>query len=241
METSLPVALSGQIAMEKRLETLAHNIANARTVGFRAEEVRFEELLSRTGPDPVSFVSSGATYLSNRTGALTQTGNPLDLAVRGEAFFAFQGDNGPVYTRDGRMQVSPEGTVQTLTGKPLLDAGGATVQIDPAGGPLTIGGDGRIHQAGQQIGAIGLFRIPAGANVTRHDTSGVVSDVPAVPVIEFLSDNILQGYVEEANVNPIHEITRLITLQRAFESAANVVQTNDRSLGDAIKSLGSNR
>lgn len=238
METSLPVALSGQLAMEKRLETLAHNIANARTVGFRAEEVRFEELLSRTAPDPVSFVTKGDTYLSNRSGALTQTGNPLDVAVRGEAFFAYQGDNGTVYTRDGRMQVTAEGMLQTITGRSLLDAGGQALQIDPAGGPLTIGGDGMIHQNGQQVAAIGLFRIPQGANTTRADTSGVISDVPAVPVVEFLSDNVVQGYVEEANVNPVQEMTRLIALQRAFESASNVVQSNDRSLSAAIKELG---
>ncbi|MER0236751.1 flagellar basal-body rod protein FlgF [Fulvimarina sp. MAC8] len=238
METSLPVALSGQLAMEKRLETLAHNIANARTVGFRAEEVRFEELLSRTAPDPVAFVTKGETYLSNKSGALTQTGNPLDLAVRGEAFFAYQGDNGMVYTRDGRMEITAEGMVQTVTGRPLLDVGGQALQVDPAGGPLTVGGDGMIHQNGQQVAAIGLFRIPQGANTTRADTSGVVSDVPATPVVEFLSDNVVQGYVEEANVNPVQEMTRLIALQRAFESAANVVQSNDRSLSEAIKTLG---
>ena len=138
METSLPVALSGQIAMEKRLETLAHNLANVRTVGFRAEEVRFEELLSRTAPDPVAFVTEGETYLSNKSGALTQTGNPLDLAIRGEAFFAYQGQNGLIYTRDGRMEVTPEGTLQTLTGRPLVDSGGAPLQIDPAGGPIVV-------------------------------------------------------------------------------------------------------
>ncbi|RFC64096.1 flagellar basal-body rod protein FlgF [Fulvimarina endophytica] len=241
METSLPVALSGQIAMEKRLETLAHNIANARTVGFRAEEVRFEELLSRTGKDPVAFVTEGETYLSNKSGAMTQTGNPLDLAVRGEAFFAFQGDQGLVYTRDGRLQIAPDGSVQTLTGRAIVDAGGAALQLDPAGGPIVVDGRGMIQQNGQEVGAVGLFRIPANANVTRHDNSGVVSDIPAAPVVDFLSDSVIQGYVEEANVNPLKEITRLITLQRAFESAANVVETNDRSLGEAIRSLGANR
>lgn len=238
METSLPVALSGQIAMEKRLETLAHNLANVRTVGFRAEEVRFEELLSRTAPDPVAFVTEGETYLSNKSGALTQTGNPLDLAIRGEAFFAYQGQNGLIYTRDGRMEVTPEGTLQTLTGRPLVDSGGAPLQIDPAGGPIVVSAGGMIHQNGQQVGAVGLFRIPQGANLSRADTSGVRSDRPGVPVVEFTSDSVVQGYVEEANVNPVMEMTRLIALQRAFESAANVVETNNQSLSEAIRTLG---
>ena len=88
------------------------------------------------------------------------------------------------------------------------------------------------------VGAVGLFRIPQGANLSRADTSGVRSDRPGVPVVEFTSDSVVQGYVEEANVNPVMEMTRLIALQRAFESAANVVETNNQSLSEAIRTLG---
>ena len=183
-------------------------------------------------------MTEGETYLSNKSGALTQTGNPLDLAIRGEAFFAYQGQNGLIYTRDGRMEVTPEGTLQTLTGRPLVDSGGAPLQIDPAGGPIVVSAGGMIHQNGQQVGAVGLFRIPQGANLSRADTSGVRSDRPGVPVVEFTSDSVVQGYVEEANVNPVMEMTRLIALQRAFESAANVVETNNQSLSEAIRTLG---
>ncbi len=241
MEASLPVALSAQIALERRLDTLAHNLANIRTVGFRSEEVKFDEMIKKGdgfGAEPVSMTSEGASFLSTRNGELTQTGNPLDMAVAGDAWFGFQGPNGVVYTRDGRMRVNQAGTVETLTGYPLVDAGGAQIQIDPNGGAINIARDGMITQGGRQLGAVGLFTIPATAKLTRFDTSGVVPDQAAQPALDFSQAGVMQGFVEGSNVNPILELTRLIEIQRAFESAANMIQSNERSLGDAIQTLG---
>jgi flagellar basal-body rod protein FlgF len=239
MQTSLPVALSAQLSMEKRLDTIANNIANSRTAGFRAEEVKFEQLISRTGTEPVSFASEGETYLSTRTGELTQTGNPLDLAASGEGYFAFQGPNGPIYTRDGRMRVNPQGGLETLNGYAVLDVGGAPLEIDPNGGPLGVARDGMITQNGQQIGAVGLFAMPVGAQLSRFENSGVIPDQAAVPIVDFANAGVMQGFVEGSNVNPVLEISRLIALQRAFDSAANLIQNSERSLDDAVKSLGS--
>ena len=140
MDASLAPALSAQLAIEKRLDTLANNLANARTVGFRAEEVKFEEYVKQSAEfngDPTSLASAGTTYLSTDAGEITQTGNPLDLAVTGDAYFAYQGANGPIYTRDGRMRINQAGQIETLTGKALLDVGGAPLQIDPNGGRST--------------------------------------------------------------------------------------------------------
>ena len=244
MEASLPPALSAQLAIERRLDTLAHNLANLRTAGFRSEEVKFDEMLKAGdgfGADPVSLASQGKTFLSTKTGELTQTGNPLDMAVSGDAYFGFQGPNGTVYTRDGRMRINQAGTVETLNGRPLLDAGGAQIQVDPNGGALTIARDGMITQDGRQLGAVGLFTIPATAKLTRFDTSGVIPDQAAQPALDFSQAGVMQGFVEGSNVNPILEMTRLIELQRAFESAANLIQSNERSVGDAIQTLGSNK
>ncbi|MEX6504956.1 flagellar basal-body rod protein FlgF [Jiella sp. M17.18] len=242
MDASLAPALSAQLAVERRLDTLANNLANARTAGFRAEEVKFDELIKQAagGGDPTSLASEGDTYISTAVGEMTQTGNPLDMAVTGDGFFAYRGANGQTaYTRDGRMRINQSGGIETLTGHPLLDVGGAPLQVDPNGGPLIIARDGMITQKGQQIGAVGLFAMPEGAKLSRADTSGVVPDKPAQAVLDFSQNGVIQGYVEGSNVNPILEMTRLIELQRAFDSAANLVQTNEHSLSDAIQTLGS--
>lgn len=238
MQTSLPVALSAQLAMEKRLDTLANNLANVGTAGFRAEEVKFESVMSRTSSRSVAFASQGQQYLSTRAGALTETGNPLDMAVAGEAFFAIQTPKGTVYTRDGRMQMSDAGELRTINGEPFLDVGGAPLQIDPNSGPIHIAHDGMITQAGGQIGAVGLFKMPAGANLSRAGTSGVVPDAKAQPIVDFNEDRIAQGFVEGSNVNPILEMTRLIEVQRIFEQAANMIQTSENSLNEAVTQLG---
>ncbi|MAP18036.1 MAG: flagellar basal-body rod protein FlgF [Aurantimonas sp.] len=240
METALPVALSAQLAMSKRLDTIAHNVANSRTTGFRAEEIKFEELISLSAPEPVSFASEGTTYFSTRSGEMTQTGNPLDMAVDGDAFFAFQGPNGPVYTRDGRMRINAQGMVETISGYPLVDVGGAPLQVDPNAGPVTITRDGMITQNGAQAEAVGLFQLPAGAKLTRFENSGLIPDRAAVPIVEFADVGVLQGFQEGSNVNPMLEISRLISLQRAFENASNLVQSSERTLDDAVKTLGTN-
>ena len=102
MQDSLYVALSSQIALERRLDTIADNVANASTIGFRATGVKFEDVVSGSGPKSVSFASSGKTYLSGAHGAMTQTGNPFDFAVQGDAWFGIDTPAGTVMTRDGR-------------------------------------------------------------------------------------------------------------------------------------------
>lgn len=238
MQTSLPVALSAQLAMEKRLDTIADNIANSRTAGFRATEVKFESFLSAAGKEPVAFASEGKTYISTKAGEMTQTGNPLDVAVNGEAFFAVKGPNGPIYTRDGRMTMTESGDLVSLAGNPMLDVGGAPLQVDPRGGSLTIARDGMISQGGNQVGALGLFEMPAGADLHRAGNSGVVPDTPAIPLVDFGDTNVLQGFAEGSNVNPILEITRLIEVQRAFESAATFTEASEQSLNKAVSMLG---
>ncbi len=207
MQSNIYVALSAQMALQRRLDTLANNVANTNTVGFRGEEMSFEELVAPAGKDPVSFVSQGENHISTKTGEITQTGNALDVAVRGDSWLAIQTPNGVAYTRDGRMQMNSEGVVTTLDGYPFLDAGGVPVQLNPNDPPPTINKAGTIEQAGNNLGALGLYRMPRGAKLTRAEGVSVVSDLPPTPELDFLSNGVVQGYVEKSNVNPILEMT----------------------------------
>lgn len=240
MQSGLYVGLSAQIALHKRLETLANNVANANTAGFRAEEVRFETLLTQAGEKDVAFSSTGDTFLSRKTGALDKTDNPLDVAVSGDGWMAFQGPNGPVYTRDGRMRITEAGALQTLNGHAVVDAGGAPIVVDPSAGPLSIARDGMITQGARQVGAIGLFALAEDAKLTRFGNSGVVPDRPAAPILEFTRHGFAQGFSEKSNVDPVMEMSRLILVQRLFESLTSSMEASEASVGDAIKTLGSN-
>jgi flagellar basal-body rod protein FlgF len=240
MESSLSVSLSAQLALQRRLDTIAHNVANASTAGFRAEEVKFETLLSQLSADPVAYASAGGTYLSRRGGELIKTDNLLDVAVEGDAWLAISTAAGQVYTRDGRMRMTETGELQSINNHPILDAGGAPIQLDPTAGLPRIARDGMITQNGRQVGAIGLFVIDANAKLERHENSGVIPDRPATPALDFTKVGVAQGYMERANVNPVMEITQLIAVQRTFEAINASVGEAESSLRDAIKTLGSN-
>ncbi len=112
MQSGLYVGISSQIALERRLNTIADNMANMNTVGFRSTEVKFDEVMSKTQNDigaKVAFVTQGNDYLSTRTGDMQRTGNPLDFAVKGNAWFQLDTPAGKVLTRDGRFTMDEPG------------------------------------------------------------------------------------------------------------------------------------
>jgi flagellar basal-body rod protein FlgF len=238
MQSGLYVTLSAQVAIDRRLTTIATNIANQSTPGYRAEEVDFKALFSRSGDTPVAFVSHGETHISRQPGVPIKTDNPLDVAVQGDCWLALQTPAGTVYTRDGRMRMQTGGALRSFAGYPVLDAGNSPITLDPNAGPVTIAQDGMITQSGRQIGAIGLFNLDNSATLKRFDNSSVMSSKPATPVLDFTKNGTAQGYVEGANVNPLMEMEKLILLSRTFENVASAIEGSETSLEDAIKILG---
>ena len=235
----LYVAVSAQVALERRLETIADNIANMNTIGYRATGVSFETEMVRAGDAAMSYVSPGSDYLSRRIGGLVKTDNSLDFAIQGDGWFGIRTLSGTAYTRDGRARVDESGTLRTLNGDPILDAGGDPILVDSAGGPLVVSADGMISQNGRQVGAIGLFAIDPNASLRRAENSGVVPDKPAKPILDFARDGVVQGAVESSNVDPVKEMTRLIEVTRAFDGVAAESAQSEGSVQDAIKTLGS--
>jgi len=239
MQTSIYVALSGELALERRLGTVAQNVANAGTIGFRAEGVHFSEVVSRVPQVPTSFTTGGDTHLSTAGGGLTRTGNPLDVAIRGDGWLAIDTPSGIAYTRDGRLQVLESGELVSLNGYPVLDVGGAPILIDPAAGPVMVANDGMLTQSSRQIGAIGLFEFDTAAPYTRFENSAIISSRPGAPILDFTANGLVAGFLEESNVNPVMEMTCLIRISRAFEALAAAVDENGATLKDAIQILSS--
>jgi len=239
MQNGLYVAASAEMALERRLETIADNIANMNTPGFRATGVSFETEVAKAGQTSLSFVSPGLQFITRRTGEIVKTDNPLDFAVQGNGWFGIETPSGTAYTRDGRARIDETGALRTLNGDAILDAGGAPIILEGASGAITVSSDGMITQNGRQVGAIGLFVIDPGASLTRAENSSVVPDKPATPILEFTRDGVVQGAVEGSNVDPVREMTRLIEVTRAFDGAAAEASQSESSLEDAIKTLGS--
>ena len=237
MEVGLSVGLSGQIATEQRLTSLAQNVANSRTVGFRATEIRFEEVLREADEAQISMVSEGQEFISPRTGGMEKTGNTLDFAIAGDAWFSVQTDAGNVMTKDGRFTVDTLGALKTLSGNPVLDAGGAPIQLDPTAGPIEVGTDGSIIQNRQQVAGLGLYSFDPGLDFVRYGESAFIANETVEPLVDRGDVSVMQGYVEQSNVNPVHEITRLIAVQRGFEQNVAAVEESEDSLQRLIQAL----
>lgn len=233
--------MSSQIALERRLTTIADNMANLNTVGFRSTEVKFDQVLSKTQNDlnaKIAFVSQGNDYLSTRTGEFQQTGNSLDFAIKGDAWFAIDTPVGQVLTRDGRFTMKETGELVSLRGYPVLDAGGAPIQLNRNGGPPTIGADGKLIQDGRQVATLGLFTADISRGFVRYENSGVTTVDQPQPVVDNSEIAVMQGYIENSNVNGIGEMTQLIQVNRAFESISSLIRDSESSMTDAIKTLG---
>ena len=216
-------------------------MANMTTAGFRATEVKFDEVLSKTRNDlnaNVAFVSQGNDYLSTRSGALDQTGNPLDVAIKGDAWFAIDTPAGQVLTRDGRFSMRETGELISTQGFPVLDAGGAPIQLNRAGGTPTIGADGRISQDGNPVATLGLFTADISQGYQRYENGGVIPVDNPQPVLDSFDVSVAQGYVEQSNVNGIGQMTQLIQVNRAFEAISALMRDTENNFAEAIKTLG---
>lgn len=239
MQGSIYVSLSSQIALERRLTTLADNVANANTTGFRATEIKFNEVLADTGSADVSFVDQGEEFLKTSNGGLRNTGNQLDFALRGDAWFMIETPTGRMLTRDGRFSITDNGQLVNINGYPVLDAGEAPIELDPNIGPPKAGKDGGLMQNGVRVAAIGLFQADLTQGYYRKEALGIVPTIQPEPLIDTESAGMLQGYVEQSNVNPISEMSHLIMISRAFENVSAMMNSTEDVLKEAIRTLGS--
>ena len=124
MRTTSYLALSRQAVLERQMTNVANNLANAATTGYRAEHMVFEDTLHRAGRQRVAFVQDVGLARDLAPGPITQTGNPLDLAIEGQGYLAFETDAGTRYGRAGRLEIAPDGRLVNSAGRPVLDDGG---------------------------------------------------------------------------------------------------------------------
>ena len=231
-------ALSAQIALQKRLDTIANNVANGSTVGFRAEQVRFATVDSDRALPATSFAETGQTYLSGATGEIFRTDDPFDVAIDGDAWIAVQTVAGRAFTKDGRLQMTSTGELRTLTGHGVLDPGGSPILLVPTDGPPVIGRDGSIMQGGRSVGAIGLFALERGGRLDRGPDVTVVSNGRATPLVDTAAAGLRQGFLERSNVNSVTEMSKLILDQRLFEAVTAAVSDVEQTRQSALRILG---
>jgi flagellar basal-body rod protein FlgF len=241
MDITSTVAMSRLVAQQRVLDVLANNLANANTPGFKAERVQFSDWLARqsgskvpAGGSTIAYTQDRATWREQRDGTITHTGNPLDLALTGNGYFTVNTATGPRLTRDGRFALMPNGTIADAAGEPLLDTGGQPIQLAPTDTGITIAGDGTVSSVNGQIGQIGVVA-PADPMLLRAQGGTLLQSLsPTVPVA---SPRIEQGAVEDSNVQPVLEVTRMIDGERSFEFLTQFLQAESDRQQSAIQKL----
>ncbi len=242
MDNSINIALSRLSVQQRAMDVVASNLANLSSPGYRAERTVFADWLVRepTGATPrgernIAFAQTRATYRDRTEGAISATGNPLDLALTGDGYFTVQTNNGTRLTRGGRFSLAADGTVTDDNANPLLDVNGKPIKISTADTQLTVKGDGTLSS---QNGTLAQIAVVAPNDPNRLTAEGgklFRADVPTTPVAK---PKIMQGALEESNVQPIAEVTRMISTERDFQFVAQFVEAAGQRKQTAIDKLG---
>ena len=242
MENAMLVGLSRQIALGRQLDVLSNNLANVTTNGFKARSSRFEEYTAsparadafRSPDRPLSFVIDAGTPLDTSSGAIEMTGNPLDIAIKGDAFFAVQTPGGERYTRNGALTLDAQGQMVTSDGNPILGDGGP-ITIGPQETNLSIAQDGTVSTSQGQRGKIRLVRF-ADADALENAGANTFSS-RATPQPAGNAGRVEPGALERSNVKSILEMTRLIEVNRAYATVAGMMGRMDEMKRTAMSRL----
>jgi flagellar basal-body rod protein FlgF len=235
------LSMSGAKATMQRQDTLANNLANVSTVGFRAELAAFRSVpVQGSGASTRVYALESTPGYDSSTGAVTATGRNLDIAVKGNSWLAVQGlDGTEAYTRAGALDVSTDGTLTTAGGLTVLGDGGP-IQLPPNAEPQ-IGSDGTVTAKGSdgKITAVGKLKLVTPESPLQRGTDGLFRS----PDGDLSSDpnaRVQDGALEGSNVSSVETMVAMISAARQFEAQMKMLQTaeGDEKASAQLLSLG---
>ena len=235
MDINSNVATSRLAAQERAIDVIATNVANMNTPGFKAERMQFSDWLDRQRDgSSIAYTQDRATWHELSPGPLHQTGNPLDLAIAGDGYFSVSTPAGPRLTRDGRFGVMPDGTIANSAGQALMDMSGRAIHLSPTDTQLTVSGDGTLSSQNGVLATIGV--------VTPRDPMQLIAEGGTLfrsgsNTTQVAKRQVVQGEIEESNVQPVAEMTRLIEGERTFQFLTQYVQAESDRANNAINKI----
>jgi flagellar basal-body rod protein FlgF len=242
MENAVLIGLSRQVALGRELDVIANNVANVSTTGFKARSSRFRTYLQSAASAPtarpadrqIAYPVDAGTPMDTSSGAVERTGNPLDLAIKGDGFFTVQTAAGERYTRDGAFQLDATGTLVTSEGQPVLGERGP-ITLSPQEKSISVGPDGTVSTDQGQRGKVRLVRFASMDNL-RSEGGNLFSSGAAAEAAG-PTTRIEPSALERSNVKPVVEMTRLMEVSRAYAESAALVSRLDDLKRSAISRL----
>lgn len=241
MQVSGLVLTNYQDALTRALDVVANNIANVNTTGYKRQEVQFETLVNRPTPsEQINFGTDRGTLRNTAQGPLLTTGNPLDVAIQGEGYFPIQTQTGMRYTRGGSFVLNGEGEIVTPTGDKLLGDGDQPITVPDDARDITISADGTISAksgTGKDVTQLGKLKI---VKFSREQDLQITGNnlYSASETPQPATDSVLvQGMVEQSNVQSVNEITNMISILRNYQHVMRMLDQEHQRMTTAINRL----
>ncbi|HSZ67058.1 MAG TPA: flagellar basal-body rod protein FlgF [Xanthobacteraceae bacterium] len=250
MENALLVGLSRQMVLGHELDTIANNIANIDTTGFKADKNVFGQYLQSHASDEnfngrdrqVDFVDDRTGYIDMAPGAIDRTGSPLDVAIDGKAYFVVQTARGQRYTRNGAFQINGAGQLVTSNGDAVLgQSGPITFQSTDHNINISLSGIITVQEGNSTIDAQrGTLQLASFANpqvLQKDGASTFMAPASVTPNPASTNTNVVQGEIEKSNVNGVAEMARLIEITRSYTDVANILSQEGDLRRNALSQL----
>jgi len=234
MENAGYIALSRQTALWRQMDQVANNMANVNTAGFKSEQSLFTDYVAKVRTDrslfkdKIAYTEDFGTVRDLSEGAFNATGNPLDVAIKGDGYFTVEDVSGnELYTRSGHFKLNADGQLSTTSGQILMSDADQPIIFAPTERDIVISRDGTVSTENGPIGKLKIVNFEDQRKMQKVGNglynSGKQTAEPATTA------QITQGMLEGSNVNSVLEITHLIEVQRSYDGAQKMIDNeNDR-------------
>jgi flagellar basal-body rod protein FlgF len=251
MENTLLIGLSRQIALQRELDVVANNVANMNTTGYKADSSVFEEYLMPVaqaagfqGADRrVSYVQDRATWRNFSAGPIRPTGNPLDVAIDGDAFFVVETPRGERYTRNGAFQINAQGELVTSDGDRVVGDGGP-IQFQSTDNSISINPDGTItaregsnSRNDSARGRLRLVRFDNAQQLQKDGATLFSAPASVTPQDGSIRSRVKQGSIEQSNVQAVIEMARMVEVTRTYTQITAMLQQFSDLRRSAVEKL----
>lgn len=241
MENPIYIALSRQDALRRQMDVAAHNVANMNTPGFKQQRVLFVEYLAQppagtpgAKAQKLSMVQDLSVLRDLREGPINRTGNPLDLALQGNGYFAVETADGPRYTRAGGFQLDGERRIVDANGLPVLDDADRPIQIPADATDITVTADGTVATEQGPLARLKIVRFEREQFMNELGGGLHATDEPPLAAE---GTKVVQGAVEGSNVQAVVEMTQMTEILRQYQSNQRLIEAEHERQRSAISRL----
>lgn len=247
MENASYVSLARQMGLWRQMDSLANNMANTNTPGYQGEKIMFTDYLAKTrNPESpfrqkVAFSQDIGVVRDTSSGPLRNTGNPLDVALKDEGYFSVLTPEGEMFTRAGHFKLDVDGQLVTSDGHTVLSDADQPFFFAPNEAEISISASGTVSTENGAIGKLKIVQFQDETQLTKtYGSMYRAEDLRGNPIPFQPVENpvVAQGMIEQSNVQPVVEMTRLIAVHRSYEHAQKMIENEHERIRSVIDTIG---